>query len=339
MGADPDLFEQLGRLLQARLPLPDSLRHIARRCADPDQAEMLDRVRAHTESGTPLSKALRVEGADPRMLGLLEAGERGDQLPAMLLEVARQARERSLILRRVRELWAYPWFTMLLTGAVLVFVFARLAAPVLAAVRHPLEIEEPSAVERLAAALATAQPVLVWIWAAASVLFLVLVFGGRLTGPLVLRLARLAPGMRQVLAAMESARLSGMLAVATRVRFPLHKALAAAADTTVSPGMRDDLRRAAQAGAKGASPATMLEQPWIDPLVPAAFGRGDEESVSRELSRASALLHERAETEALRVERRWTIGLYVCMGLFGFVTVLLFALPYRTIIQQLTEAL
>jgi len=118
------LIRQWAVLLRAGLSLLPALTLLERSTSHPVLLGLLQQVRQDVESGLPLSEALskhpRVFG--PLHVSLVEAGENGGILEAMMERLARTLEKNEALRARLRSALAYPCTVMVIALAVLALI-------------------------------------------------------------------------------------------------------------------------------------------------------------------------------------------------------------------------
>lgn len=337
-----EFYQQLAKFAEARLPLPQGLREMARATRDGGLRQTLDAVAGETEAGATLSEALESHAgfASPFHLSLIRAGESSDTLPALLVAVARHARSRQDILERLRSIVAYPVVTTFAAaGTVLVCLSGFL--PIM---RETLRSVFGSGIE-LPAVLRWSEPLepfapLLWlIW---GFLFIVTVFflmGGRFTRkPLFAVLSRV-PGMRRITHGLDTTRLTGLLSMLVRNKLPLTDALDLGSEVVASPGLQTDLAAAAGDIREGRAPAEAMARGAIDPLLPVLFSQSPDDALAKELELLQEFYDDRTETSIRRVTAVWTTVMFLIMIAVTFGALLLVVVPMVDMVRYLEVAL
>jgi len=129
--------EQFASLIQAGVPLNQSLTTLSMQATDPTLKQALREVRARVEAGTSLSEAMRhyPEVFPPLMVRLVAAGELGGFLEVALSRIARYLDAAYTLQQEIKSALMYPVFVIFVVIAavigLLVFVvpvFARIYA-------------------------------------------------------------------------------------------------------------------------------------------------------------------------------------------------------------------
>lgn len=121
----------MAQLLQAGLPLVESLKRFQQSTSKPVWKTFASSLRGQLEEGTPLSISLATYPAlfDPLYIGMVRAGEVSGTLPETLMRLADLAEKRQHLRGRVTGALLYP-AVILALGAVTVFVLVSFVAPV-----------------------------------------------------------------------------------------------------------------------------------------------------------------------------------------------------------------
>ncbi|HOX45698.1 MAG TPA: type II secretion system F family protein [Myxococcota bacterium] len=236
LGRRVALFGQLGRMLEAGLPLTEALR-VAARGSPAALADGLDAVRARVEAGAGLHEAA---DAAPGLFpggsqALLQAGETTGGLPAAFRALAAEA-EAALDLRR--QVWRGAIYPFVLFS--LVFFVPRAHLLITSGLGGYLKA---CALPYLAALVALA----VVVWGVPWLL-------GLLLGPRrVARMVRLLPGLRGLLRLRGEVRLCRELGAALEAGLGMPEALRLAFHASGEPRLEDRLEGVQRAVAQGAS--------------------------------------------------------------------------------------
>jgi type II secretory pathway component PulF len=121
----------IGQLLQAGLPLVESLKRFQQSAPKTVWKTFAGSLRGQLEEGKPLSASLMTYPAlfDPLYVGMVRAGEVSGSLPDTLLRLADLAEKRQELRGRITSALLYP-SVILLLGVVTVFVLVSFVAPV-----------------------------------------------------------------------------------------------------------------------------------------------------------------------------------------------------------------
>lgn len=336
---EPNLFEQLAHMLEAKLPIPSGLRQLAVASRDPAKRAQLEQMAQGIESGQPLDQAIKqaAPGMDPSVWNLVSASQASGNLPQILFELARQGTDERRFISRLREMIAYPFFNILFATGIVIFLFLQFGSKAIDSLSYNNFDAGPGWLHGLLSGLAAARPILLVLWIIGAIMFALLIFGGRFSAPWILGVARRLPGMRRVIRYLQSARVAKLLSSTVRSRLPLNEAVQAIGATLPSRQLRTALAEARAAGERGASPAEMLRQDGIDPLLPLVFEHTNAETLPIELSRIATVLEDRAAFRQERFVRRWTLGLYIAMALIGLAVILLMFMPYMISLRSLVQ--
>jgi type IV pilus assembly protein PilC len=122
------LLRQISTLLNAGIPVVQSLEMVAQAQINAHGRTMLYAIKKNIESGTPLSKALRQYPANFSALScnLLAAGEQAGSLDHMLERVASYAEKSESLKKKVKKALTYPLavisIAILITTGLLIFI-------------------------------------------------------------------------------------------------------------------------------------------------------------------------------------------------------------------------
>lgn len=268
-----ELAERLADLTRAGLPLPAGLRAAAEDCSTRRLAGVLRMIAAELDSGAKLDDAL---GTLDRRLpayvqGVVRAGIRSGELPAVLTRLAQADRQSRQLWRELRLALAYPVVLLVMMFALLALVLY--VVPLFEQIFADFELELPAAtsgllaITRLLHAMwqSTLPHVLLWAGAALIALYVPLRItewiGWSLAGsarlrPLVragnaaarwlavvrrwpARIATTFPLLGPLMLWSQTAQWARLLAVLVEARVPLPDALSLSAEGTRSANMSD----------------------------------------------------------------------------------------------------
>jgi len=115
-----DFFRELAILLKSDLPLPGSIRNLARSARGSRFRKTLNQVGDATASGQTLAEAMKEFPRDFSVyqIRFVEVGESTGSLPDVLHEIGRLARADHHMIERTRALATYPVAVMLIGSAI-----------------------------------------------------------------------------------------------------------------------------------------------------------------------------------------------------------------------------
>jgi len=337
-----EFYQQLALLVRAGMPLPESLRNLAREAATPQFGRALEAAARGTERGESTAEALRphVRYFDPFHLQLIAAGEQSGTLPEVLLAVARSARFAQLMTARIRETLAYPALTIHLGLA----VFAAVVWFVMPSFREVFEdlswgLQLPLFTRGLLgfSALLHAHPLPFLILYAALVAFTFWCCAPvSASRRLLLRVTDLLPGSCRLLRSADAARFCEMTAVLLRQAEPLPRALRVCGRLVENRSLTAALERAAERVEAGGSAAAALDaEPSVDRLIALTFQHTPEAELSEELARLAELFEQRTALAARSAAIAWSVFALILMAfVVGFVVIALFQ-PLVSVVSQL----
>ncbi len=122
---------QLASLLKTKLPLSDSLRHLAKELKGSHLKSALEEVAAGIESGRDLTESLSMQGGyfPPLYVSMVEAGEKSGNLAEVLFQTSRYFQSGEDFRRKVVHILLYPAALTVLAGGVLIFLLKVMVPP------------------------------------------------------------------------------------------------------------------------------------------------------------------------------------------------------------------
>lgn len=337
-----ECYYQLALLLDARLPLPESLAQLA--CTFPSGrlADVLARAAEQTASGRALAETLAAEGGrvPAPHLAFLAIGERTGALPDMLFAMARMARFESIVAARFREIMLYP-FAVLHLCLWLVLILSVLVVPSASDLLDGLFEGRPlPPLTALVLGFGNAVHHHRVIYTAVCVLLLVASVGmlwlpGRGARAL-LRLLDCVPGGVRLLRTMDGANLCYVLGMTLRQGAGLPEALRCAAAGVRRSGLEQALHRAADRVEQGLDlPKAMHGEASIDPLVHLMVAHAPETRLADECERLGELLDLRIQAAARSAAVLWgALALAITSGLTAIMVLALFV-PFANVLRYL----
>ncbi len=327
-----DFYQQLALLIKSNLPLPASLRELARQPLDAGFQQALVKLAERTDKGVPLSEALKAcpEYFAPHQIQLLAAAERTGALAAGLFDVARHAQLQAGLTTRIRGILVYPLFTLCVAFAVALAV-AAWVVPVYVEIFE--ELLGSAHLPWLTRSVLHTGRFLNGVRPLAIAVFGVLAAGGIwLCSPsqsahrVCLALLSRLWGSAGLLRTLGCARLCSVWASYIEQGLPFPDALLASAAMEAEPAVAGELRRAATAVSSGQRPAEALAGlRRVDGLVSVALKYAPEAELAGELRRLATLFELRAERMTQGVTTAWTVGtLLVMTAVAGTVVVAMF---------------
>jgi len=338
-----DFYQQLALLIRSGLPLPDSLRQLARNVPRRAFQEALARIADETAGGRGLTDALAAypQYFSPLERRLLSAGEDSSTLPEMLAEVAKLAHMKRLVVTNLRDVLAYPLFTLHAAVLVLFFfstrifpLYEEMFTELIGHARLPPLTTCLFAVGHLVRVFFV--PCII-VYVCLLIVSLIVCLPTRLSRWGFVRLVSCVPGGRQVTHLMDMARLCNVWSIFIQRRMPLHSALRAAAGLTDRPGVRSALERAAAAAEAGRAPADVLEaEPAMDNLIAVALRHVPADELGPELRNVGGMFESRCAMTMRSVTVFWTLAATILIAcLIGLCVTALF-LPLVQGIQGMT---
>ncbi len=118
---------QLSTLINAGLPLVQSLRNVTRQITSKSLASVSGQIIADIEAGSTFSKALarHPEVFNTTYVSLIEAGEASGTLDKALERIANQQEKDAELISKVRGAMAYPAIVLLVMGGVVGFMIVK----------------------------------------------------------------------------------------------------------------------------------------------------------------------------------------------------------------------
>lgn len=344
-----DFYHQLALLVRSRLPLPESLRQAGSHLTEPAFQQAVTALSQAVAGGQKLSQALGAHARffDPLHVRLIAAGEATGTLADTLFGVARFARFCQLMTARLREIVAYPLFTVnvalcivLALSIGVVPVFHDMLAELMGGELTGYGARLPR-VSRLVLgtgmAIRTYWPAALALYAGFLAFSIWIVSPGLSAHRALMALLGAMPGSWGIVGSLDSARLCGLLAVFLGEGMPLHDALASAAQLVDSPPLRRALEQAARKVEAGAHAATALAgEPTVSPLIVLTLRSTPEGELAEEFDRLGDLFDHRVTAAVRTVSTVWTVGAFMLMtAVVGVVIVGMFA-PLTSLVSLMS---
>ena len=335
-----DFFHELGLLLKADLPLPDSLRQLAE-SADCSMNELLLDLSAATAKGMtfPDAMARYPKRFSAFQVSLVRLGTETGCLHEILFELARLGRFRALMATRLREITAYPSFVLMIALTFVLLVFGIVVADFGLIFEEMLPGEPLPGLTRLVLNISTTIRDFWGVFAALYLLFAVLLIFSRIPpfSRIVLNwLVALIPGGNRVFKPLEMARLCGLLGLMFRRRLPLSECLRWAVEFTEGVPLKQALRRVADKQASGSDwKECLAQEPAVHNLMKLTVRHVPEAELGAELGALGVIYEERAAVGARVVLTTWNVLLMIVMIVVVVMTVLALFLPMIKVIDCL----
>ena len=317
-----EFYRQLALLVRANLPLPESLRSLAASCENREFRIALERIAAEVDRGVPLAEALRPHRQffPAFQTQLIAAAERTGTLPEVLFEIARLARFQYALTEQVRTFAVYPFFTVLVAGALFLTLF-RFIVPGVAEMVS--ELTDGARLPWFSATVFALAGVVVRVWlllvplylAAAGYAFWLL--SQYPAGQLQLRrLVASLPGAEAMVRHLDWARFCGVGSVLVARQMPLPQIFALTAELVENPGLADGLRRIEAATATGRPLAEVLErESWFPETVRLVLTHTPEAVLPGQLEALRREFEEQAAMTARKLTAFWEMALVLVMVL------------------------
>ncbi len=122
--------QQLASLTKSGLPLSKSLQSLSSEVRSRRLKEGIERVRSDVDAGIPLSEAVRKRSdIFPELYSrIIAAGEKSDNLPEVLSQLAKYSEMMARMRRKVKDALAYP-LTVLIAGLVILCLLTLFVLP------------------------------------------------------------------------------------------------------------------------------------------------------------------------------------------------------------------
>lgn len=327
---EDNLYEQMAHLIDAKMPLPVGLRQLAKTRPRGKRRTQLENIAEGIEAGQPVGRALQegLADLDPGVSHLLSTSASSGHLAGILFELANHEAAERRFIGHLREMIAYPLFTILLAAGLALLLYVPIGSSVMVHLNYHDLSHASNMPMYVFEILQATQPLLILGWGFAALVLLLLLFGGRFTAGWLLGLAGLFPSMRRVMIFLDSSRIARLLSRTTSSRLPLADALHALSRMCNARNVRRALASAAALGDQGNPPEEILRHPSIDPLLPLVFRHAEGPTLPIELQRIGDVLEARAAYRKDRFIQRTTLGLFIGMALFGLGAIIVMLLPY-----------
>lgn len=325
-----EFYEQLAHLMKARLPLPETLRHLAGEISSPAIRKAAKAVAEDCAAGVSFGAALDkhpgVFSAFHRRL--ICAGESADHLPEVLSSLGRLARFQRALNERMFAVFSYPALGLLLT-LVIGSCLARWVFPDVMELQADVGIKsfafEPE-VERsrqfaleLMELWRRAAPWILTLCGLAFAFFIFVSLPFRVSGHLLFKTAMQFPGIPRVVRSLEHARFTALAATLLRHGSPFDQVCETTSQLVSDRKMGKALAQVAEEARKGTSPSEALsQQPVLDPLVAALFSPAAQRDIPTELEALSGLYEERSQAGLEATSRAWTVFAFGSFYLAAF---------------------
>ncbi len=339
-----DFYQQLALLIKSNLPLPESLRQLARHFPKRDFQEAVARIAEETARGRDLSDALAAYPQFFRPLDrqLLAAGEKSNMLPEVLAEVAKLAHVKALVVAHLRDALWLPLLTLHVVLLVVFFLSLKIL-PIYEAIfvdflgdgmHLPWLTRQVLSFGFVVRALRVPEVVLYGCFLVGSI---VVSLPTRFSRRVLFSVMHWLPAAPRLTRALDLARLCNAWSVFIRNEMPLHGAIEASAELVESPRLAKGLRRVAGRIQGGVAPADALEdERTLDGLVGLTVRHVPGNELGRELEHLGRLYESRSTATIREVKTAWTVGATAVMAVLVGVVVIAMFLPLITIVHGMT---
>lgn len=329
-----DFYHELGMMTRAGLPLPESLRQLARDMRSVGLGAAIEALGNEAESGRSLSQAME---RFPRQFPifhrrLIAAGEERGVLADALFAVSRFSYFQYHLIAQLRQVFLYPAFTTLAALAVLLLMGA-FVVPEFAAIYDEILAGEPLPgltvlVLTVSGAIVRLAPLFVVLFVLIGMVTGWLLMGGGRAVRFLSRFVSFLPGAWRITESMDAARVCAFLGTFLAQRQVILDALRTTASLVQLKGVREALLQAADAHEAGKPLVDVLESsPAIDRLIVFAFRQTPEAELSEELDRLAGIYERRALLATRSTVVVWEIIAIIVMSLAVGLTILSLFLP------------
>ena len=324
---------QLATLLNAGLPLLQSLRNVNNQTTSKPLKIIISKVISDVEAGSPLAKAMGryPEVFDQVYLSLIAAGEASGTLDKALERLADQQEKDADIVSKVRGAMIYPLIVLFVMAGVVFFMLIKVLPQVKTLYSETKGAQLPLVTEVL---LALSDFVVHWWWALLVVIGFGLFFtsrwinsvgGKRLTDKVKMRVWPVGPLFMKMYMA-RFAR-TGTTLVASGV--PLLQMLSITSHAVNNLYIEDALTKATEKVKAGKSlGAALTNDPNFLPLVPSMLKIGEQSgSMEQMLGKAADYYEKELDNEIKAIQTIIEPVMMIVMGLVAFTIVAAVLLP------------
>lgn len=338
-----DFYRELSLLLNSNLPLPESLRQLAENFQRRDVKEFISKLAADTESGVPLSDAMKSfpDCFQPFHIKMIEGGEKSGTLPDILSEAAYISHIDSQLISMVRTIAAYPIFVVMFSAGLMFFLFSFIIPHFDKVFEELLEGQSLPPLTELVISVSRFClgnfPIVLAILIALSV-FLIWLFvsASSSASRCFIRIIKALPLSNSIFNNLMMARICSMWSVFIRQKMSAHEAF-----ETIS-GLMDDrmvssaLRNISRNCHEGKPIAECLKNEGvISDLIAVAIKHAPEGELHSELATLADIYKDRASTAIRNTGMTWELILIIAVSMqVGFVVISLF-MPLIVIIEKL----
>ena len=306
-----EFFHQLGLLLKADMPLPESIKSLAE--AETKDKAHFNEIQQAVETGLPLSKALKkTERYSEEIILLIEMAEENDTLDETLMEISKHGYFQRLIRRRARDILIYPFITLsacfLFFGIICynyIYAFESIYGDLFDGEPMPGWTEFAVGV----GAFVRDNAVLYFSLIGIAAFLFILIFSGRLKSRLLERVfIKIACLWTKVPEYYNSSRLCSYLAVHLKNGADLPKIFRSVTPVISTPVLQMELKKAAANLENGMSRSDAIaKMHCTDPLIKHCLKFPYDKDMSVELEELSKMFYERGYLLTSKLVLVWEI--------------------------------
>jgi type II secretory pathway component PulF len=342
-----DFYHQLGLLARSNLPLPESLRQLGQHFPSKDFQAVLYKTGERTARGEKFSDILQSfpQFFSPIHIKIIAAGEVAGTLPETLFLVARYARFWSLMTATLRDIAAYPLFTLHISLLIALYIsynvipkFHDLFVDLLGA-EHFAKLPVITNITLACGMFIHAHVYIFLMIYLCFLAYCIYVFAPTIAGQRALaRMIHFLPGSGNVIVSLDSARICRLCSVFMKQGMPIQDALASIAHLVELERVQKALERVAEKVKAGTQVADALQrEPAIDRLIEMAFRHCKEESVADELNELADIYENRVILSVRTVKTLWTAVATIFISLLVYALVLAMFKPLISVIRALSD--
>ena len=327
-----EFFHQLGLLLKADMPLPDSIRSMAETCRK-DKSHY-NEIHKLLESGLPLSQALKKTGRySAEIIEMLELAEENDSVQDTLMEISKHGYFQKLIRQKARDILVYPFITLttcfLFFGVLCyyyIYSFKEVYNDLFDGEPLPQITESAIAI----GAFVRENALIYFSGIGIAVIIFVLLFSGKLRSRLIERVfIRIACLWTKIPEYYNSSRLCSHLAVNIKNGSDLPKIFRSATPVISTPVLQRELKIAADNLENGMSKTdAVARMHCTDPLIKHCLNVPVDKDLPAELEELSKMFYERGYMLTSRLIVVWEILLVIFIAVVVLGITVATLMPY-----------
>ena len=271
-------FTTLAALLQARFPLPQSLRFCASQARDPRSRTVARRLQSAVENGASLRAAMAdASPAFPdRLVTLMGVGESSNTLADVAARTARMLGAEAALRRELRGALIYPMILLVMSALVMALIVFYLV-PTLVPVFRTAGAELPAPLRLMSGLRSAVLEFWPLILAIAGGIAALSVLARRAMARMFRALGRRLPVIGPYLRQRSTLDMCQTLALMLSSGATLTQALNTARNATGNPAMRDMLSEASDTiTAGGTLSETLVGHPLVDQMAATLMQAGEE---------------------------------------------------------------